>query len=384
MPIPQTRGASTHVFELARALRRLGDEVHVVCRREASQKSEETISGVHFHRVYRGMMGPVSRSGPRAGIDSESQGLGAISYYLYLRSAYALFAGLVASRLAKDHDLQVILERESAFGAGAIASIISHKPMILEMIGPRYSRLSATVCSKVLAYNEKMIPDGAMGKTVFVKAAVNPDLFKPDQKARESIRARLGLDGSIVVGYVGTFQSWHGLDDLIEAARILLRSNHRFKFLFVGPIPANIKSSIDSELAESLIFAGTVPYESVPDYVNASDIAVAPYNIQNSSRRDKGIGSPLKVLEYMACGKPVVGSSLPQVAEIVVDGETGFLFPQGEPKLLAARITELANNPELRDEMGRAGLEKVRLYSWLSFASRLQVLLEDCVNSQRS
>lgn len=385
VPIPNPRGASTHVFELARALRALGDEVHVVCRRERFQKREEEISGVVFHRVYRGLVGPLSASKPRAGSDTEAHGAKAAIYGLYLRSVSALSAGLVASRLARVYKLQVIIERETAFGAGAIASMISHKPMILELIGPRYSRLSASVSSKILAYNEKMIPRGSADKTIFVKAAVNPDLFKPDFRSRASVRQRLGIDDSIVVGYVGTSQAWHGLDDLIRAAKILHRSDPRIKFLLVGPMPGWARSRAELELVGSLILTGPVPYTSVANYINAADITVAPYNILKSTRRTKGIGSPLKVLEYMACGKAVVGSDLPQVTDLIDDRKNGLIFPQGSAEILAERIVELANDPSFREALGRSALEKVlREFSWNTFAIRLQAELSDCVRGQVS
>lgn len=380
IPIPHQRGASTHVLELARALQQLGNQVHVVCRRERFQSSEETISGVVFHRLYRGWLFPLPRSEPPVGPDGErSAGVVSTAYSLYLRTFNALFAGLFALRLIRSHGLQVIIERETAFGAGAVASVLSHRPMILEVVGPKTSRLSTYVSSRILAYNEKMVSQGALKKTVFVEAAVNPELFKPDPTARTKVRRKLGLDDAIVVGYVGTFQSWHGLEDLIRAAKMLRHFEPKLKFLLVGPLKSNAVSFSDAG-DDSLILTGPVPYEAVPDYVNAADIAVAPYNILNSSRKDVGIGSPLKVLEYMACGKPTVGSSLPQVASIIEDGRTGFLFPQGDAALLAGRIEELARNPSLREEMGKNALEKVRNeFTWVAFAQKTLLLVEECL-----
>lgn len=385
VPIPHQRGASTHVLELARSLQQLGNQVHVVCRRERFQDSEEIISGVVFHRLYRGWLFPLPRSEPSVGPDDErSAGVVSTAYSLYLRTFNALFAGLFALRLIRSHGLQVIIERETAFGAGAVASVLSRRPMILEIVGPKTSRLSIYVSSRILAYNEKMVSQGALKKTIFVEAAVNPELFKPDPAARMKVRRKLGLDDAIVVGYVGTFQSWHGLEDLIRAARLLKRASPKLRFLLVGPKRNGLASSSETG-DDSLILTGPVAYESVPDYINAADIAVAPYNVLGSSRKDRGIGSPLKVLEYMACGKPTVGSSLPQVASIIEDGKTGFLFPQGDAALLARRIEELARDPFLREEMGRNALEKARRdFSWVSFAQRTQVLLEECMKPEQA
>jgi glycosyltransferase involved in cell wall biosynthesis len=302
-------------------------------------------------------------------------------YSLYLNSAQALFTGMAASRLSKMYGLNAIVERETAFGAGAVASLISHRPMILEVIGPRVSPLSASVCYKALVYNRTMIPERARTKSVFVKAAVNTSLFRPDPAAGERIRREFGLDGATVVGYVGTFQPWHGLDDFIGAAKIIARRRPDVRFLLVGPYVQGGQSLHEEELSGSLKLAGPVPYESVPGYINAFDVAVAPYNVQNTDRSAKGIGSPLKVLEYMACAKAVVGSSLPQLSELIEDGRTGYLFREGDVGEFADRISDLIEDPKLRTEMGARGMERAQgEITWDTFASKLQSIIEESMS----
>jgi len=187
----------------------------------------------------------------------------------------------------------------------------------------------------------------------------------------------LGLDGSVVVGYVGTFKPWHGLDELNQSPNYMKGSGIPLKFLMVGPMDEppgepRLMGGFPS------VFTGSVPYETVPAYINAADILVAPYNTKGSSRTNVGIGSPLKILEYMACGKPTVASDLPQVISMVEDRRTGILYPEGNVRSLAASIEELALNQLLREELGRNALEKVRSeFTWLIFARRLQALFEE-------
>ena len=182
---------------------------------------------------------------------------------------------------------------------------------------------------------------------------------------------------------MGTSQSWHGLADLVKAARILKQSGLGVKFLLVGPVSADVVKAAETELAGTLVLTGSVPYREVAEYINAADIAVAPYNILRSYRRTKGIGSPLKVLEYMACGKPVVGSDIRQVAEIIEDGKDGVLFPQGDVEGFAGKISKLAKNGQLREELGKNALEKARNgFSWYTFAVRLQEELIECIRGQ--
>jgi glycosyltransferase involved in cell wall biosynthesis len=135
----------------------------------------------------------------------------------------------------------------------------------------------------------------------------------------------------------------------------------------------------DHGLQDMVRLIGPVPYEKVPSFVNACDIVVAPYNILHTpSRRNKGIGSPLKVLEYMACGKPAIGSDLPQVADLIQDGKTGLLFPQGNPRALASSIMALANDASYRRLLGDQGLAAVgSAYSWPTLARQVGSILDE-------
>jgi glycosyltransferase involved in cell wall biosynthesis len=380
--VPHYKGSSTHVLELSRALTALGHRVHVISRRRRLSPEAEDIEGVTYHRVYRGIVGPIG-SKVREASSTASEGGGGLysrAYHLYLETAFALYVGHVAARMIDSYGLDVIIERETAFGAGAIASMISGRPMVLEMIGPRFSPLSMRRSSKVIAYNELMVPERAMSKTVFVKAAVNMALFRPNPDAGRRVREQLNLDGAVTVGYIGSFLGWHGVEDLLDAAEIIKRQSGEVEFLMVGPhTEAVVRSAEGRGLGDMVRFVGPVPYDQVPSYVNACDILIAPYNIlHTSSRRDKGIGSPLKVLEYMACGKPAIGSNLPQVADLIEDGKTGLLFPQGDSRSLATSIMALATDLEYRKRLGEQALASVgSAYSWPALAGQISSILEE-------
>jgi glycosyltransferase involved in cell wall biosynthesis len=182
----------------------------------------------------------------------------------------------------------------------------------------------------------------------------------------------------VTVGYIGSFLSWHGIDDFLDAAEIIKGQSDKVEFLMVGPHTHAAIASVEERGLRGLVhFVGPVPYERVPSYVNACDILVAPYNILKSSRRNKGIGSPLKVLEYMACGKPAIGSDLPQVAELIEDGKTGLLFPQGDYRSLASSIMMLVENVSYREQLGNEALDCVkRAYSWPALAGQISSILE--------
>lgn len=378
--VPSCRGASTHVLELSRALVKLGDEVHVICRRSAHESKEEQIDGVTLHRIYRGLVGPLKKKEAMPSDGKQERDIRSFGYFAYLTSVYALFAGLVASSVMRDYGVETVIERETAFGAGAFASMLLKRPLILEMIGPRFSRLSLSVARSILAYNDLMVPREAKEKTVYVKAAVNTELFRPDRDSGEKVRNMLGLNSSdIVIGYVGTFQRWHGLEDILKLSE-MMKELDNVKFLLVGPVQ---KQVISKFLSDRIKLTGPVAYKEVPNYINAFDIAVAPYKIRGTVREEKGIGSSLKILEYMACEKPVVASSLPQVADIIQDGRTGLLFPEGDVHAFREKVKKLIEDPYARIEIARNGLRQVANYTWKNFASQVHRLLELSLAEQR-
>ena len=386
MEVPHYKGSSTHVLELSRALAALGHKVHVISRRGRLSPEVEEIGGVTFHRVYRGILRPVRsrENSPRGDGSSEAGGLSARAYRLYLETCFAFYVAYLARRIIDRYDLDMIIERETAFGAGALASKMSRKPMVLEMIGPSYSQLSMKQSSRVLAYNELMVPQEAMAKAVFVRAAVNLDMFKPDEGSRHAVRERLGLHDSVTVGYIGSFLDWHGVDDLIEAAEIVRTQSGGVRYLMVGPHTSAVIRSVEQHgLADLVMFVGPVPYDQVPSYINACDILVAPYNIlRTPSRRNKGIGSPLKVLEYMACGKPSIGSNLPQVSDLVEDGRTGILFQQGDAGSFARSIMLLAKDANQRERLGNSALAAARsVYSWDALAEQISSIIKEVAAS---
>jgi glycosyltransferase involved in cell wall biosynthesis len=86
--------------------------------------------------------------------------------------------------------------------------------------------------------------------------------------------------------------------------------------------------------------------------VAAFDLALAPH-VPNADG-SPFFGSPTKLFEYLAAGKPVVASRLGQIAEVIEHGVNGWLVPPGDAEALAAAVTALAGDPALRERLGRA------------------------------
>jgi len=387
--IPFFRGASTHVYEVARHLAKLGHEVHVVSRRiNLNQPDYEILEGVHIHRICRGIIAPLPFSRYQQlekGEAHASTSLFNEIYARYLFTIFSLYAGVISSRLIKKHDIKLIIERETSFGAGAVASTITKRPMILEIIGPRYSKHSFRKSKKILAYTKSMIREPVPPeKLAFVTAAADVETFKPDIAQRKLTREKYNFQDLIVIGYVGTFAKWHGIEELVDASEKVLRQYSNIRFLMVGPYFKHAKELTQKRgISGAYVFTGPVPYVDVPKYINAADILVAPYNPAKSELRKKyGIGSPLKVFEYMACGKPVVTTSVQPIMQVVHEGKTGVLVPAGDPEALSEAIVSLVEKPLFAERIGKAAREEVKKrYSWEAFAMRLENVLRETISA---
>lgn len=360
-----------------------GHEVHVLARRvNGADRPIEKSGGVTLHRIYRLMFfGQPGWSRPGGARDVERTGIRGRLYYAYLATIFALYASLVVSRLVRRNGIDVILERETSFGAGGLASVFTGRPLILEVIGPRYSGLSARRSSKILYYTDSMLKRNVeRSKCVPVSAGVNLDLFRGDRDLGLATRKTLGITGSDgVVGYVGTFQDWHGVDTLLQAMRKMQERGRPPRLVLVGPCTDELREEARRlGVSESCRFVGPVRYEDVPGYINACDVMVAPYNpAANPLRREFGIGSPLKLFEFMACQRPFVSTRVDPIQKIQSVGEAGILVEPGRPDSLADSIAELLRDPEMRERMGLRGRVLAEAgFSWGPLAERISSMIQ--------
>jgi len=380
--VPHYRGASTHTYEMASHLVSLGNEVHVILRRlSRKQAPYEVIDGVHFHRVFRGIWRETPYSSykwlkQRSGVNPILSGI----YHVYLRSIYVIYAAYFTAQVIKRYGLDIVLERETSYGAGALASILTKRPLITEINGPRYSCLSLRRAKKVLVYSPLMIPKTFPAeKLELVDGAANTHKFKPMDASE--IREKYGLRDFFVVGYIGIFAEWHGVEDIVNAGLIVLKQKPNIRFLMVGPYYSSTKKLAHTlGLDDTFVFTGPIPYDLVSKYMNACDVLVAPYNPTRTQIFKKtGMPySPLKVFEYMACGKPVITTSTGPLLRIIENGKTGLLVPPGNIEDLASAIIKLYDDPKLVSEIGkRARVLVLSRYSWRKLAENLQRMFKD-------
>lgn len=204
------------------------------------------------------------------------------------------------------------------------------------------------------------LPDS---KFSIVPNGADPEVFHPE--VRSDSRLPHELLENPVVGFVGSFKSWHGPDLLARMAVELGTARPSCHFLFVGDGSKleEVKRRTES-LGPRIHFTGNVPHERVPGLVAAFDIAVMP--------ESNFYGSPLKVIEWMAAGKAVVAPRYGPLEELIQDGVEGMLFAPGDLDSLVRALLTLYDQPDLRCSLGRAAISRVRAsLTWRHNAERM-------------
>jgi PEP-CTERM/exosortase A-associated glycosyltransferase len=197
-----------------------------------------------------------------------------------------------------------------------------------------------------------------------VPNAVDP-FFLAEQRPLRELREHFGWSNAFVVGFIGSFYAYEGLDLLLEAAHSISAALPTLKILLVGggPDEDRLRTIADKlELGKIVHFAGRVPQGQVPDYYAAADLLVYP----RRRRRLTELVTPLKPLEAMAQRKPVLASDVGGHRELIVDGQTGFLFPADDIESFVGRLISMgADRSKLEKvaDLGRAFVESERNWS---------------------
>lgn len=195
-------------------------------------------------------------------------------------------------------------------------------------------------------------------KVTVIPNAVNTEEFGRAREPDEALRARLGLAGKTVLGFIGSFYAYEGLPLLVEAMPQLLRSGDDIRLLLVGGGPD--EDRIRSRIAElgidhAVVLTGRVPHAEVHLYYDLVDVLVYP----RLRMRLTDLVTPLKPLEAMAEGRLVVASDVGGHRELITDGVTGRLFKADDANALASVVLELLANRERWGDFHRAGREYV-------------------------
>lgn len=251
------------------------------------------------------------------------------------------------------------------------------------------------VVSDVLAdeLRARGVPDH---KIICYPNCIDPAIFDPALYVEERTRLRRdwGFDGNdIICTFLGTFGVWHGADVLVEAIKLYLSQTRvasapRLRFLMIGDglLAEKCRNALTDAVADGdVLFTGIVPQAEAPAYLSASDLFLSPHVRPTDGSRF--FGSPTKLFEYMAIGKPVIASALEQIAEVLSPGmridqaecevspteaPLAVLVEPGSPSEIVRALNLLRDDPSMRREIGEAARAKaLSQYTWKEHVDRI-------------
>ena len=353
-----------HIREMVRAFRQLGNEVRVI-----GPTGEISPMPSRKSRILE----RVKRSVPHA-------------LYELLELAYTAYCFWRTVRSIRSFRPDFIYDRYITFNAGAIlAGRACGIPVFLEVNAPLAKERSIEpderlAFRKLASWMESWICSNAthtivvstplkqylesigvpQGKCIVMPNGVDPDRFSPRPR-NTALLGKLGIhEDDLVVGFTGILRPWHGLDLLVDAVASMVRRGSRVSLLIVGdgPYRRPLESRVNElGVARAIRITGRIAHELVPEYVSLFDVAVSP--------RATFYASPMKVIEYMALGKPVVVPATPNFLDIVDDRSEGITFEDGNRLALEQALVCLCQEPELRKELGFRARQKVeRRLNW--------------------
>jgi len=253
-------------------------------------------------------------------------------------------------------------------------------------------RLSLRLCHRIIGVTHECcqwaIETGKLRpqQTAIIGNGVSTDLFHPMPSADAG--RTLGLEPNMhYLNFTGSLKPWHDTKTLIQALpAILAELPFDVRLLIVGDGPEKkplMKLARQLDVDRAIDWIGLVPIHRVPLYINASEVCLAPFTRERNSRTGT---SPLKIFEYMSCGRPFVTTRIGIAFDDEIEScRCGILVPPGDPIALGKAVVKLLHNPEQRQRLGQRGRQAaVDQYSWATIAERTEQFLTQSIWPQTS
>ncbi len=205
-----------------------------------------------------------------------------------------------------------------------------------------------------------------------------PDLLDPLSEAKKTtIRRQIGAEDRPLFIYSGSLYRWYGTLDLVKAFHLALQKRPDLKLIIVGSGDEEntIREYIQKKsLTDSVLLIGVVPHAELLKIIQAVDYCLVFYPGEPTY-----FGNSIKVIEYMAAGKPVI--STPQMIEIIEDGVTGFMSKTASPEDFAAKIEEVVSKPDLARTVGENARNLISShYTWNHYIEKLIKIYKATLN----
>lgn len=380
--LPLHSGYTFRSAAILREQRRLGWETfHLTGPRQTGcQVAEEVVEGLHFYRTAPpgGLLARLPALNQLADMRALEQRLGEVLDAVRPDIVHAhspQLNALPALRAARARGIPVVYEVRAFWEDAAVdhgttreGSLRYRLSRALDTYAFRHVDAITCICEGL---RSDIIARGIPAeKVTVIPNAVDIEKFPPGGPPDEALKARLGLSGARVLGFIGSFYAYEGLDLLLAALPQIRAEAPDVRVLLVGggPQEANLKRQAERlGIADRVVFAGRVPHAEVNRYYDLVDLLV----YARHRMRLTDLVTPLKPLEAMAQGRLFVASDVGGHKELIRHGETGWLFPADDAAALARAVLHAFANRHRWAEMkarGRAFVETER--NWKASVAR--------------
>jgi glycosyltransferase involved in cell wall biosynthesis len=212
--------------------------------------------------------------------------------------------------------------------------------------------------------------------------AIDAGMYHPSPEWRTRQREQLGISPDrFVLGYVGRFVEEKGLDQLLLALDQINQVPWELLLIGSGPFEAALREQV-GRMRDSngrVHFIGYVPHDETPRWLSSLDVLVLPSQTRKNWKEQFG----RVLLEAMACGTPVVGSSSGEIPNVINATGGGLIFPEHDTHVLAENLTLLAGSPGLRRNLIDRGLRYVaELYDQRHLVRRFASVIEEVLSAR--
>lgn len=279
--------------------------------------------------------------------------------FVYERASHLQLSGV---RVALEKKITYLVEINAPFldevkSFERAESLITRKIVNFEKSLIHFSEKVFVVSSALKDYYAKYTNDH--GKILVVPNCVNEKSLVVKKELKNNLQQKYNLQNKIVIGFVGSIFPYHGVDILIEAFAEIHEKHNNVFLLIVGDgqILEELGRKVEVlNLSKYVVFTGSVSHDEVYTYIDLMDITVMA--------KSNWYGSPVKIFEYGAMGKPIIGPNTIPVNDVMIDGEDGLLIEPNKNELFDA-INKLLNDEILRKKLAFNFQSKVlEKYTW--------------------
>jgi glycosyltransferase involved in cell wall biosynthesis len=352
--VPSPKGASTHILHTIRGLVNRNYNVHLITPNDGLLPSEDTIEGAKVTRISQDL--------------AQHFLARAIHFGKAVTASLALHSDFDVAHYRNIWDGLFIAQNKKRLGYRTIFEVNGLPSIELKY---HYPGLDAELLSKIkeqeiatLHLSDAVICPSNVTCDYIVslglhrnRITVIPNGVSPSDFSPSPLLVREGR--TPVLLYIGTLADWQGLDIVVKSLPKILEKQP-VRLLIVGRGRSRQRKMLAKQIRKlgvegSVIVQPAVPHHEIPALIAESDICIAPLGL-NDRNVTQG-ACPIKVLEYMAAGRPLIASNMPIVRELLREEIDALLFSPNDPGDLARQVNLLLNDFELSKRLAQSASE---------------------------